>query len=241
MKKNVLAAVTIFILLLAACATPAKEPTPTPIPTVELAFDVFPLSKGTYWLYEGKVEWQEDSTVKKDTVTCKMEVVDVIERENLTAYRMKGHPDDLAWYEPDRLPADYLIIKIGPKYYRADDLAIWDRLEDPDDALVELVNEGQIFLDLPLWEGKFFGETVQFARPDTFYRWMVENAQTGPLAVKGAPAKEEQIIYTLAYRSAPDHQLVEFAPGVGITRYVYSHHGTVSEVDAKLVEYYPGE
>lgn len=241
MKKNILITVTVFILLLAACTSRNAEPTPSPVPTVELAFDAFPLSKGAYWLYEGSVEWQEDSTVKKDTVSCKMEVVDVIDRENLTAYLMKGDPADLTWYEPDRLPSNYIIIKVGPKYYRTDDLTVWDRLQDQDDALIDLVGEGQIFLDLPLWEGKFFGETAQFTRPDTFYHWMVESAQTGPLAVKGVPAEEKQVTYTLAYRSAPDHQLVDFAPGVGIVRYVYSHHGTVSEVDAKLVEYHPGE
>lgn len=240
MKKTILTAVTIFILLLAACTSRNAEPAPTPVPTVELALDALPLSKGTYWLYEGSVEWQEDATVKKDTITCKMEVVDVIERENVTGYLMKGHPADLTWYEPDRLPSDYIIIKVGPKYYHLDDLAAWDRLKDQDDVLLDLVAEPQIFLDLPLWEGKFFGETGQFTRPDTFYHWVVESTQTGPLTVKGVLAAKEQTTYTLAYRSAPDHQLIDFVPGVGITRYVYSHHGTVSEVDARLVEYHPG-
>jgi hypothetical protein len=31
------------------------------------------------------------------------------------------------------------------------------------------------------------------------------------------------------------HQILEIAPGVGITRYVFVHHGTVATADVRLV------
>ena len=39
-----------------------------------------------------------------------------------------------------------------------------------------------------------------------------------------------------AMRTNPEHEIVTFVPGVGITAYVYAHHGTVSEVNVRLVE-----
>jgi hypothetical protein len=46
--------------------------------------------------------------------------------------------------------------------------------------------------------------------------------------------------YQLVYRTLPDHQIIEFAPNIGITRYTYVHHGTVSETDLKLIEFHLG-
>lgn len=40
--------------------------------------------------------------------------------------------------------------------------------------------------------------------------------------------------WELVYRSAPDHAIVRIVPGVGITSYVYEHHGTVASVDVHL-------
>jgi len=39
----------------------------------------------------------------------------------------------------------------------------------------------------------------------------------------------------MAYRSNPDHTFIEFAPSIGITGYVYGHHGTVASADVTLV------
>lgn len=41
----------------------------------------------------------------------------------------------------------------------------------------------------------------------------------------------------LIFRTNPDHQILEFTPGTGITAYVYSHHGTLAGVDVKLVSF----
>jgi len=38
----------------------------------------------------------------------------------------------------------------------------------------------------------------------------------------------------------PDHTIIDFVPGIGITGYSYIHHGTVSEVKVKLVDFRVG-
>ena len=55
------------------------------------------------------------------------------------------------------------------------------------------------------------------------------------------PSTEKMSQFLLSFRTRPDHTIIEFVPGIGITRYVYVHHGTVAEADVKLIEYYPGE
>jgi hypothetical protein len=43
-------------------------------------------------------------------------------------------------------------------------------------------------------------------------------------------------VYRSIYRTNPDHVIVDFVPKLGVVRYVYEHHGTVSSVDVKLVK-----
>ena len=40
-------------------------------------------------------------------------------------------------------------------------------------------------------------------------------------------------------RTNPDDATYELTPGIGLTRYIYHHHGTRLDVDAKLVEHTP--
>ena len=41
--------------------------------------------------------------------------------------------------------------------------------------------------------------------------------------------------YRVAYRTIPGHVLIYFVPGLGITRYVYDHHGTPASTDVRLI------
>jgi len=45
--------------------------------------------------------------------------------------------------------------------------------------------------------------------------------------------------YDLTYRTNPDDQTFELTPGIGLTRYIYHHHGSRLDIDAKLVERTP--
>ena len=182
-----------------------------------------PLSPGTRWTYQGRVRWAKagSAEVTERTVTWEMEVLDTIKRRHLLAALLKGHPGDLAWYEESTRRADYLVLRVGTsRFYLMRDQqrdVVLNRLRDEGDALVDLVKDASLFLDLPLWPGKSFGDPDQLTRQDGLYQQ-----------------------HRFSLRTLPDHQSVDFVPGIGITRYIYAHHGTVSEADVQLVAFRPG-
>ena len=213
---------------------------------------VWPLVKGSVWTYAGIVEWAElgAADVHTTPVTWNMEVVDVIETPGLTAATLKGHPKDLAWYKPGKDRGDYLLMRVGAsgteRYYL---LEGQQRVEQARAQLragqrIGLVSEQELILDWPLIPGKTFGETEQLTRDDLWYVWVVEEERSlapNERRFRGADQLPTSLLcYHLAFRTFPDHQFVDVVPGLGITRYVYGHHGTVSNVDVHLVAYHPG-
>lgn len=230
------------ILFFSACSTASTRPIANTSNTDDTRDFNFPLTPGTSWVYEGDVSWQgEDGvSVLEKRVTWKMEVLERVQRGHIRGYSMRGHPADLVFYEDGRNPSDYAIIQVGlDKYYRTD-LAAFRRLKDENDLLAGLVTESQLFLDLPLYEGKRICETVWLTGPQ--YCTTVERADAMSLGdIKNMPASSWAVPYVLAFRSLPDHEYITFVPGVGIVGYVYGHHGTNSEVNLKLVEYHSGD
>lgn len=207
------------------------------------AIDPFPLEKGTSWVYQGNVKWTEvpDKIFEKN-LTWKMEVLETLKRGHLKAAFIKGHPSDLAWYEDGLKPGNYLIIMVGSsKYYilgptRAE--KAMKRLKDMDDFLGNLISEQDLFLEYPIKKGDVFGEALQITRPDMFYYWFVESVEKiRPDSIKGLGHEKEVEKYALTFQSVPDHQIIGFIPGVGISSFTYVHHGTISEAHLKLVEF----
>lgn len=204
----------------------------------------FPFEKGDSWIYQGKVAWQvPDSEEKREkSLTWVVSVQESWENNNLKAALMKGFVTDLAFYEEGKKPGEYLLLRAGDIYYfliypeRSPEL--WKRINDPNDPLVGLVSDDELFLELPLFPEKIFGETDQITRNDSMYVWVVQEVttKTFPL-VKGLVPNHPYEEYHLVYQTSPDRTDYYFVPGVGITRYVYLHHGTLSEVDIRLVEY----
>ena len=92
----------------------------------------------------------------------------------------------------------------------------------------------ELILQLPLHTGDLFGRD-RADRPDTFYAWYVESAAPVPPDVQRLQPGLRDSVYTLIYPTMPDHQRIRFVPGLGITGYLYNHHGTVAEADAVLV------
>jgi hypothetical protein len=101
----------------------------------------------------------------------------------------------------------------------ADSLLAGTRLPTDDDLLFQF----------PLVVDKLYGR-ARDARDDTFYAWYVEGVTPG----------SPDSVFTITYRTPPDHQIIEFGRSVGIVRYTYVHHGTVAMADAKLTRFKPG-
>ncbi len=233
---------SITAALIASCSLKSLAERP------EEVRDVFPLTPGSAWIYQGTVKWTraESGEVVEKALTWKMQVVDTVERGHVTACVLEGHPADLAHFDNGKTPGDYLIVRVGPrKFYllrHGRSQEALRRLRDQNDTLHGLVQEEELFLDTPLVPGEVFGPAEQVTRQDGSYYWIVEGERRIKLGhIKGVPAQTPNVEYQLAYRTRPDHTEVGFVPGLGITRYKYVHHGTVSEAEVRLVEYQPGK
>ncbi|GAK50016.1 hypothetical protein U14_01241 [Candidatus Moduliflexus flocculans] len=209
------------------------------VPNLRAEQDVFPLSPGTYWLYEGMVKWQNESGVKEQQMTWKMEVIEQVERDEFIGYLMKGHPSDLAFYEEGRVPSEYAIIRHGNDFYQTD-LNTFQRLKDPADELNDLLFPEDQILKFPLTPGDTFGEPEMLKRGDGFYYWVVQEKRPFLAKITGVVSIASLEEYIITLNTLPDGIIVHFTPGIGITCYEYTHHGTISEVDVSLIEYHAG-
>ncbi|MFB3897949.1 MAG: hypothetical protein ACE14V_16790 [bacterium] len=208
---------------------------------------IFPLKKGSYWIYRGPTKWVKisdpENKVVQKTITWKMEVLDSVTKDDITIATIKGFPTDLAWYEESKPRGDYLLITVNTTQYyliqgknKEDILASINNNNRLDE---DILNQEDEILDLPLTIGKrFAGDTT---RQDNWYCWYIEDAQKVDLTyIKGVKLLGKINQYRLVYRTMPDHQIIEFVPKVGIIRYIYVHHGTASETDLKLIEFHLG-
>lgn len=242
-NKVALFIISALIIVLSSCSTsenlsntPMVQSTTYPSPSIR---EYFPLQEGAYWMYEGTVKWTKpnSSDVVEEEIIWKMEVEKVFQRNDVFGYEMLGAPWDLAWYEEGKQPSEYGIIQSGGKFFRTSVDSVW-RLWDESDALIALVDENQIFLEVPLTTGMKFCDTNSITRPDMMYCWNVLEEKQVELQVKGVDPERTMTEFTFAQYTGPDHSILSFVPGVGITRYRYVHHGTVSEVDVRLVEFF---
>ncbi len=205
---------------------------------------IFPLKKGNYWLFKGKVATTKSGTseVIETEVTWKMEVVDTVRRDFVFAALLKGHPQDLIDYSTATQPGDYLLVAVAEKkFYLLPQALAWGaykRLKN-NDFLQDLVKEDQQILEYPLAKNQFFGETGMITRNDMMYHWWVEKEMVPDLSgVSGVKIEELKQGYKLLFRTLPGHFDIDFVPGLGITHYFYNHHGTVSQVDVRLIEFH---
>jgi len=209
--------------------------------------EYFPLEKGNFWIYRGETKFLErkpdtgKNEPKNEVLTWKMEVTDTATRDGLFAALIKGAPFDLSWYEPDKELGDYLIVRVGTAGYylfsgeRAKNA--WAKIKDVSQSLADLDKEGELLIDSPLIEGKVYGGDLG-NMANGRYCWLVQGERE--FTPEHFPATGKLVNphdFTLVYRTSPDHQILDFVPGLGIVGYQYVHHGTLSETDLGLIEF----
>ena len=59
--------------------------------------DIFPMRKGTRWIYRGEVAWQASGKAHGTRLDWTMEVVDSVQRGRYKVALVLGHPKDLIW------------------------------------------------------------------------------------------------------------------------------------------------
>jgi hypothetical protein len=204
----------------------------------------FPLEKGNYWLYQGNVAWVETNStaVQRRTINWRMEVTEVISRDLVVAAVLKGHPRDLIWFDPKREPGSYVIVQVNLRkhYLLEGDRAqvVLKRLKDPSDLLSDLIRDSEVFLETPVTLAQRFCEAEMLTRTDWMYCWFVEEERTPTVkTVPGVRADWDGPEWGIVHRSLSSHEIIGFAPGIGLTSYDFGHHGTTSEVQLKLTEF----
>lgn len=203
--------------------------------------DPLPLAIGNTWTYIGNVWWAPAGarTVYRENVKWTMEVTDIVERDGLRAAVIKGHPQDLMLYEEGREQGDYLLIATDSgKYYLLDGeraKAALDQVRDLSNPLIDLVDEPDLVLDLPLFVGKRFCSAKQLLRPDKLNCWTVSDEQITTLpGIAGVIATDETTSYVLTHRTDSNHAIWNFVPGVGFTSFSFGTRGEPSAVELVL-------
>jgi len=96
---------------------------------------------------------------------------------------------------------------------------------------------GVLLIDAPLMEGKVFGGDLG-NRARGRYCWLVEGeAGFDPKQFPAAGKLSNPSDFIIVYRAAPEHQILDFVPGLGIVGFQYVHHGTLSETNLGLIEF----
>jgi len=210
------------------------------------AGDDFPLTQGTYWVYQGFVRSAvKGADVGKTTrVTWKTEVARAIRRNGLTIAVVKGMPGDLDWSEGTVAPKLSAIIRSrDAKFYlieKDEAKSVIAQIDNPRYSWNELPIDDDWFLELPLAQGKKFCDPAGMQREDGEYCWVTGAGHAIALVnVKGIPPGK-QVAYRVEFRTNPDDMEFDFVPGIGMVTYEYHHHGTIADTELHLIEFHAG-
>jgi len=214
--------------------------------TVSTSDANFPLSPGTYWIYRGVVRWYDfkNQAESETAIKWKMEIVKCIQRANIRAALVSAFPSDLDWTDGHPKRTNSLIIQSDPgKFYliASDEVEkTWKTVQDPNGSLGSVLVIDDVFLDLPLTQGKKFCDPELMEREDSGYCWVVESVDQLSLdEVKGI-SRGFRTGYSIKYQSNPDDTEFTYVPGVGLVTYGYHHHGSIADTEIHLVEFHPG-
>jgi hypothetical protein len=177
---------------------------------------LMPLDKGTVWVYKGKLKWQEGGAVKAAEITWATEVIDTFDSESVRVAIVRGFPFDLSWHLEGQQP-DYCVLADdgSDAYYRyaatESDARrmVYQTLRNP--------SEGLMWFESIDPNGIKLGATI-------------------PFQVDGCPECGALRYSTMVHETNPDTEKIDFAPGLGVIRYRYTHHGSISDVDVRLFE-----
>lgn len=192
------------------CGSSAKKPM-----SVEqmIVADPLPLAKGARWTYDVTVSRYDADAEANTSKTLKWttEVLDVLEGDGVTAFRVKGWPSDLvALGEPGAQASatERTLLRSGNSF-------LFGASPQP------TLDGAEGWFSWPVIDGQRI-----CPKPEDVYCWQVAAVEYG---------------YALTYYTGPDEQTFEIEPGTGVSRFHYAHHGTTNVIEAKLASYTKGK
>lgn len=194
------------ILGAAALAACGSAPKQAMTPEQMAAANPLPLAKGTKWNYAVTVKRFDPDANKEQTQTLQWTTEVLDIREG----------NGVTMYRVRGWPGD---------------LATWGTGTMPSPQETVLLRSGNTFMFGTSPEPTLDGAQGWFSWPvmdgqricpkaQTVYCWQVAGTKDG---------------YALSFFTGPDEQTFDIEPNVGVSHYHYAHHGTINEVDAKLV------
>jgi hypothetical protein len=204
------------------------------IPAPNACDAILPLEAGRSWIYAGHAVWSAPAANRSDsgTVTWTMAVERARDVPSGRIGLIRGFVQELAWYQPGALARLSILVCLGEELRLAafadDTAAAWAYNQWSD----SVASRAELWLALPLREGRLFGQEPP--RQDAMYGWLVERPES-PVTIPDSCPLKAGPRYELTYRSLPDHLIVEWQLGLGVTRFVYGHHGTPASADLRLV------
>jgi len=198
----------------------------------------FPLTQGTYWVYQGTVTWFDQAKHKASEakVSLKMTVERVFQREGTLFAEIQGYPADLNFTAGETHPSRWILTESSRHQVFLRELDPSTSLpltESPGSAFDSFMTEEDLLFEWPLARGK------KYCAAESAYCWVVESEGSKNLEAVTSLVSGNARVFTIAYRSNPDETQIELSPGIGIIAYHYRHHGTTAATDLNLTEFHP--
>lgn len=205
----------------------------------------FPYEAGKYFEYEAKVFYVDPGaeTAVDRQLKWRARVEGVLQAGDFQVALILGDPSQLAWFDEFQPPRFSLVVMDGEgRIYEVDRGAelIFHRLKAGENAEQLLRPELTGFAHIMSKEmalGDVFQveEGEEVAQPGRYSTVVEEVLKTRRVIVEELMEGAAEESFLLTHRTNPDHTSRTFTPGLGLTAYVYEHHGTPGDVECALV------
>ena len=203
----------------------------------------FPLTPGTYWVYQGTVTWFDQAKHKASEakVSLKMTIERVFQREDTIFAEIQGYPADLNFTAGETHPSRWILAESSRHQVFLRELDPSTSLpltEGPGSAFDSFMTEEDLLFEWPA-RGKKYCDAESAKHEEEMYCWVVESEGSKNLEAVTSLVSGNARVFTIAYRTNPDETQIELSPGIGIIAYHYRHHGTTAATDLNLTEFHP--
>jgi hypothetical protein len=188
---------------------------------------------GASWTYTGWRQWTAEGAGQSDSAAVRW-TTSVVAVRAIPAGRLllvRGFVSELAWSVPTTVPRLSILACLKDRLLRLAFVADSAAKYRFDHWTNTSAARGEVLLQQPLTDGAIFGQDPP--RQDDMYGWAVERLKPTP-AVPPSCGQPGPDAFRLTMRTMPDHQIVEWRAGLGVTSYTYAHHGTPAAAEVRL-------